>query len=203
MDREAKTRELESLRTRVRQLESELREPGAVPEEPVWPPREFYTAYYILAGFLLGGVAALASLLFNVVGSVIVGKPPLYLIQVYLTFPLGERAAENLDSGLALAVGVTLYLLTGMVLGMPFHLILSRWFEATGAPVKFAVATVLGLVLWAINFYVLLPWLQPALFGGNWIVEKIPWWVACSTHLVFGWTMFAMQPLGKFVVARQ
>ena len=36
-------------------------------------------------------------------------------------------------------------------------------------------------------------------FGGRWIVDLIPWWVAALTHLVFGWTMLLVQPLGVFV----
>jgi hypothetical protein len=57
-------------------------------------------------------------------------------------------------------------------------------------------------VLWVINFYGLIIWLQPILIGGNWILDNIPWWVAAATHLVFGWTMLAVQPLGRFVSAR-
>ncbi|MCA9210016.1 MAG: hypothetical protein KDA55_16775, partial [Planctomycetales bacterium] len=60
------------------------------------------------------------------------------------------------------------------------------------------VGTVLGVVIWIVNFYVILSWLQPALFGGNWIVEMIPWWVGLLTHLVFGWTMALVYPLGTY-----
>jgi hypothetical protein len=41
--------------------------------------------------------------------------------------------------------------------------------------------------------------LQPLLFGGNWIVEQIPWWVGALTHLVYGWTMVVVYPLGRYV----
>jgi len=49
--------------------------------------------------------------------------------------------------------------------------------------------TFLALCLWAINFYAVLCWLQPLLFGGRWIIDLIPWWVAAATHVVFGWTI--------------
>src|SRR5262249_47475545 len=115
MDQDAKWRRLQELRTEVRALETDLA------EQRDWPPRRFYTVYAVLAGFVLGAAGAVASLLFNVIGSLIVHQHPLKLIQVYLTFPLGEPALQ-LDSGLALAIGCCLYLLTGMVLGIPFQL---------------------------------------------------------------------------------
>lgn len=201
MNREAKQRELAELRAKMTQLEHEL-EMGAVAGEPPWPPRDFYTAYAVVTGFVLGSVGAMASLLFNVVGSLVTGQHPLQLIKVYLTFPLGNEA-EALESGLALAIGCCLYILTGMVLGIPFQLVLSRWFDQSSFGVKFAVVSALALALWIINFYGILSWLQPKLFGGSWIVDDIPWWVAASTHLVFGWTMLLLQPFGRFVSERQ
>ena len=33
----------------------------------------------------------------------------------------------------------------------------------------------------------------------NLIVNRIPPWVAALTHLVFGWTMVLVYPLGQFV----
>jgi hypothetical protein len=193
MDREAKTHQLLALRAQVEQLERELTEP----REQAWPPRGHYTAYHAAAGFVLGMFGALASLLFNVVGSALVGQHPLRLIQVYLTFPLGERALA-IDSGLALAVGCCLYLGTGMLLGIPFHLVLSRWFDRSSFLARFGVVSAMSLGLWVINFYAILFWLQPLLIGGNWIVEQIPWWVGALTHLVFGWTMLVVDPLGGF-----
>ena len=74
MDRQAKLAELQSLRERARQLEDEL--VSTMPAEPV-PPRPwqvsgYYGSYYATTGFLLGSLAACTSLLFNVVGSVLV-----------------------------------------------------------------------------------------------------------------------------------
>jgi len=201
-DRQAKQQRLEQLRRQVAELEAELKAaPEAAPEaaSDQWPPQGYYTGYYATAGFMLGGMAAAASLLLNVVGSLIVGQAPLRLIQVYLTFPLGQRAMEMTpaDNGITLAIGCCLYLGTGMLLGIPFHLVLSR-VAADSLVKRLAVATLLGLVVWLISFYVLLSWLQPLLFGGSWIVDQIPPWVAALTHVVFGWTMAALYPLGRF-----
>jgi hypothetical protein len=200
MNQEAKQRELDQLRVKVRELERELETPAAG-AEPEWPPRGFYTAYHVLTGFVLGAFGAIASLLFNIIGSAIVDQNPLRLIQVYLTFPLGESAL-HMESGVTLAIGCCLYLLTGMVLGIPFQLILTRWFDGANVVIRFIVVTLIALTIWSVNFYVLIAWLQPLLIGGNWIIETIPPWVAISTHLIFGWTMLAVQPLGKFVAAQ-
>jgi hypothetical protein len=199
MDREAKQRELNSLRGQVLRLEAELGVADIGPSE--WPPRTFYSLYYVLGGFVLGILGATTSLLFNVVGSLIIGQHPLQLIRVYLTFPLGAPALTTED-GLVLAIGCCLYLFTGMVLGIPFHWMLSRWFEGKSLGLRFVVVSLMALALWLFNFYALLSWLQPALFGGRWIIESIPWYVGAATHLVFGWTMLLVQPLGVFIAYR-
>lgn len=199
MDQEALRRELETLQSRIRQLETELAsldEPVAI-TSPNWPPREFYAVYYAMAGAILGLAGAAVSLLFNVVGAVAVGKHPLALIQVYLTFPMGANAL-TMDSGLALAIGCCLYLFTGVVLGIPFSLVIYRWFANSSFATRAAVTTVLSLAIWMINFYGILSWLQPTLFGGRWIVDEIPWYVGAATHLVFGWTVLLLLPFARF-----
>lgn len=189
-------REIVALQQKVDHLQSErqIRE-----SKRDWPPREFYGVYYALSGSVLGLFGAAASLLLNIIGALAMDLPPLKLIQVYLTFPMGEAAHEIHDSGLALAIGVCLYLLTGMALGVPFALILNRFFGASGFAVRFAASTVLALLLWVVNFYGILSWLQPMLFGGDWIVREIPPAVAAGTHLVFGWTLCVLQPFSRFI----
>lgn len=198
----AKQRELEELRQRMASLEAEL----GGSESPHWQAQGYYTAYYATAGFVLGMFGAMTSLLFNIVGSLVVGQHPLKLIQVYLTFPLGEKALSvEMDSGLALAVGCSLYIATGMLLGIPFHLLLTRFTGASpdvSLAKRLALATIFGLLLWLVNFYLILAWLQPLLFNGNWIVEEIPWWVAAMTHLVFAWTMALVYRLGLYTPYR-
>jgi hypothetical protein len=199
MSTDAKQRELETLRQRVRQLETELA-PGGKPPAEQWQERGYYAAYYATTGFLLGGVAALISLMFNIVGSLLFEKQPLELIRVYLTFPMGEQALDfnAVDNGLILAIGCCLYIGTGMLYGMLFQLALT-WFTPHGSfAARFVLVSVLALAVWLVNFYGILNWLQPLLFGGNWIVERIPWWVAALTHLVFGWAMLLVYPLGKY-----
>lgn len=201
-----KQQELAELRGRVHQLESEL----AVAETAgQWPPHEFYSAYYATTGFLLGTFGAMASLLANVIGAPVAGKSPLELIRVYLTFPLGAEALQLasqqtdvyvIGDGVMLAIGCCLYLATGMLLGVPFFVVLVRLTEGKSLVQRLVVATVLSLALWLINFYGILSWLQPALIGGNWITDSavLPPWVAVATHLIFGWTLALLYPLGRF-----
>lgn len=197
---EAKRKELNALRERVRELEAQL---GESESEPRWRGGGYYTAYYATAGFVLGMLGATVSLLFNIIGSLIysqvtgTAQHPLKLIQVYLTFPLGE-AALKMESGLTLALGCCLYLATGMFYGMLFHLVLTRYLPDASFGKRLVAVSVMSLLLWLVNFYGILSWLQPLLFGGNWIVEEVPWWVAALTHLVFGWTMVLIYPLGQY-----
>ncbi len=203
-----KQQQLESLKTRVKSLETELAA-SDIPKE--WKPQSFYSMYYVTVGFVLGGFAAMVSLLFNVIGSTVAGKYPLEIIRVYLTFPLGEKALPLgsqtgaspfvIDDGLILALGCCLYIGTGMVLGSLFHAVIARFAEDKSMAVKLIWGTALGTVVWFVNYYLILSWLQPSMFGGNWITDGkyLPWWVALATHIVFGWSMALMEPFGAYV----
>ena len=195
MNRDALRQELESLRARVQDLETQLAE-----SEPADAPPRSYWTYDVAAGCILGMFGAATSLLLNIVGSLLTGQDALELIRVYLTFPLAEQSfALKSNANLVLAIGCCLYLGTGMFLGVPIHLALRRVAQRGGGRLpQFAAATLLGLGLWLVNYYAILSWLQPLLFGGNWIVDRIPWWVGALTHLVFAWTIWLAGPLGAF-----
>ena len=201
-----KFQELEELRTRVRELETQLESEKTAGQ---WPPKGFYAEYYATTGFILGMFGAAISLLVNVVGAPIANKSPLELIRIYLTFPLGEKALELasggkdvyvIGNGVILAIGCCLYLGTGMLLGIPFFVSLVWLTEGKSVIYRLFIATILAALLWAINFLGILSWLQPLLFGGNWITnpEYLPSWVALVTHLVFGWTLALLYPWTKF-----
>ena len=197
----AKRAKLAELQAEAQKLAAEIEarngtSPGATP--PRW--RQELT-YHATAGLFLGMVAALVSLMFNVIGASVVGENPLQLIKVYLTFGLGEQAlSPEVDSGLALATGCMLYIATGMLLGGLFHVLLTRCAAGSGVLQRLAWATLIAVGIWVVNFYVLLSWIQPLLFGGNWITSMnpvyLPWWVAIATHVVFGWTMALAYPWG-------
>ena len=193
MDRNAKLKQIEQFREQIEQLEYELREEPLTP----WQATGYYTAYYANNGFMLGMFAAISSLLFNVVGATVFGLHPLQLIRVYLTFPLGEEAL-SLESGLTLAIGCCLYIFTGALLGIPMYLALTRWTAQSTFSRRLLVASGLMLGVWIVNYYCVLSWLQPLLFGGDWIIREIPPWVGALTHLVYGWSMVLMYPLGLY-----
>ncbi len=201
-----KEQELNSLRARLHELELELSEPAPASR---FPPPGFYSEYYAATGFLLGMFGAAMSLLVNIVAAPIFGKSPLELIRVYLTFPLGETALKlSVDTkqiysggdGVILAIGCCLYLGTGMILGVPFFVVLVKLTENKSTTIRLVVATVLSVILWAINFGAILSWLQPWLVGGNWITDPavLPRSVGLVTHLVFGWTLALLYPWVKF-----
>lgn len=202
---------LHVMKQRVAELEAALAG-NEIPGD--WQPSRFYSAFYVTVGFGLGGIAAMVSLLLNVIGSTVAGKHPLEIIRVYLTFPLGEQAlkltsAEDtgyvIDDGIILALGCCLYLATGMVLGVLFHWLISRLAEHRSPGIRIAVSSVLAVAVWIVNYYLILSWLQPALFGGRWITDNsvLPWWVALATHLTFGWSMAVLAPLGAYVPYRR
>ena len=202
--------ELAAKRARLAELEAEAARLAAEVDAETfaqaagdWARKGYYLTYYATAGFFLGMVAALSSLVFNIVGATVAGKDPLQLIRVYLTFGLGGKALDPaFDDRLALAMGCVLYIATGMLLGIVFHVILSRYAGQVGLLGRLVWATGIAIAVWLVNFYGLLSWIQPLLFGGNWITSTnpvyLPWWVALATHLVFGWTMALIYPWGVF-----
>ncbi|MFO0909089.1 MAG: hypothetical protein U0794_12200 [Isosphaeraceae bacterium] len=200
MSTSTKQEELESLRARIEAIESEL----ASNLRPQAELSRDYPMYYATGGFLLGLLAATVSLLFNVIGSLIANKDPMELIRIYLTFPLGDKALQLVEGAgtgkyavpdsVILAMGCCLYLGTGMLLGIPVSLAIRKFAGSAGLIARLITGSVVALVIWAVNFYAILSWLQPALFGGRWITDGtlLPWWVAAATHVVFGATVGAL-----------
>ena len=162
-----------------------------------WPPDGYYLLWHVVVGMTLGLMAALVSLLANVVGAPLFDKSAMELIRVYLTFPMGERALHA-DNEVILYVGCLLYLCTGAAYGIVFHLVMSTLFNNASTVVRFFVASGIGLGLWVVNYYLILSWLQPLLLGDNWIVRMVPIWVAVATHLAFAWTMLIGEIWGRF-----
>ncbi|HRX85490.1 MAG TPA: hypothetical protein P5572_10770, partial [Phycisphaerae bacterium] len=66
MDRDAKLAEIETLQSRLAQLEREVHDLSAA---DVWTPPKYYTAYELMGGMVLGLIGAGASLLFNIIGA--------------------------------------------------------------------------------------------------------------------------------------
>ena len=206
MNRETKSIKSETPPRPARQWNDELADAIAMPPR-VWQEPGYNALHYAKVGLLLGIVAGCTSLVLNVIGSVLwpaIGgeeQHPLRLIQVYLTFPFGESAFE-LNSGFLLALGCVLYLVTGMLYGMLFVLAISYVLPRADIGARLVACSILALLVWTVNFYLLLDWLQPLVLGGRWIAELIPWWVAALTHLLFGWTIAVLYPVGDSAFAK-
>lgn len=205
MNVETKLQELEELRQRAAAIEAEI---AGESLDAQWPPQGFYGMYYATTGFMLGALGAVVSLIVNSLLAPLAGKSSLELIKVYLTFPMGERALQlsaTDGSGLILALGCTLYIGTGMLLGVPLYWLMVRTC-GNDAPLRkrLLVGSVIALGLWIVAFYGVLTWFQPMLLGGNWITDPaiLPPWVAAGTHIVFGLTMALLYPLGQFTPYR-
>jgi len=179
-----------------REAISKLQRESEREQQRDWPPKDFYMIWHLVFGITLGGLGALVSLAFNAIGAPLFGHPAMQLIRVYLTFPMGEQALVA-EQGLVLSVGAGLYLAAGAIFGVIFHFILRRFRDGSKLRL-FVIASLLGLAVWIINFYLILSWLQPALLGGRWIVEQIPFWVAALTHLAFAWTVWLGEAWGRF-----
>lgn len=206
-DLEAKLHELEELKAHVERLDSEI----VTARATGWRPTGYYATYHATAGALLGFLGALVSLLCNVIGAPLAGKSPLELIRVYLTFPFGANALRltqgesfyAINDRVIMALGCTLYVATGMLLGIPVFMALAKFARGAGLAQRLIVASIASLLIWAVMFYGILSWLQPLLVEGdpgNWITNTayLPWWVAAVTHLVFGWTIALLYPLGEY-----
>jgi hypothetical protein len=194
MDAETRRRLINEHLEAIRELEAQ---PVAEEATDGWPPKGYYLLWHVVVGMTLGGIGALVSLAANMIGAPLFGEPALKLIRVYLTFPMGEQALQA-EQGAVLFIGCMLYLATGALYGIGFHLVMSLFFNDASRMKKFVVATILGLSLWVVNFYLILSWLQPLLLGDNWIVRLVPVWVGALTHLAFAWTMLVGEFWGKF-----
>ena len=102
-----------------------------------------------------------------------------------------------------MGVGSILYVITGALYGIAFHLLMLFFFRDAPLRKRILVGSLFGLGLWILNFYLILSWLQPMLQGDDWIVRMIPPWVAGLTHLVFAWTMLLGEGFSRFERVKQ
>jgi len=188
---------LEEHRAAVARLESELGAGDAV--QVKWPPAGFYLTYYVVAGATLGILASLTSFACHVIGSLATHRDPLLFLRVYGTFFLGASALTTDDLNFFMLVAVV-HFSVGATAGAVF-LVLANRYLAEGLFLQLAAGAAYGLLMWAVNFY-LIARLQPLLWGQSFILELMPTWVALGTHLVYGLTLGLLLPLGRFTPYR-
>jgi len=185
-------REIESHRRRIEALEADLH----ATEHPAgWIPERFYLAYHALAGIIIGAIAAWAALAMNALGSQLIHGDPFRLMRYYATIFTGGIEETNRASVLVMAIGM--HTITGAMCGAPIHVVFSRFFPRRPLPSRAAWGAGLGTVMWLVNLYAILSWLQPLLVG-KFYINEIPFWVAALTHIAFTVTVLLVQPLGTF-----
>jgi hypothetical protein len=188
--------QIEAHRAAIVDLEAQLREPATA----TWPPVGFYLTFYIVAGTTIGILGSVTSFLFNVIGSLLVRQDPLYVLRVYGTIFLGGKALVTEDLNFFMLVAVV-HFSVGASAGAVFHVLVNR-FVPDQPLLQILLGGLYGLVMWVVNFYLVIAWLQPLLVGEPYILELMPFWVAALTHVVYGLTLGFLQPLGRFVPYR-
>jgi hypothetical protein len=189
-------RQIERHRLAIAELEAKLPGPAAA----TWPPPGFYLTFYVVAGTIIGILGSLASFLFNVAGSLVLQQDPLRFLRVYGTVFLGQEALTTDDLNFFMLVAVV-HFSVGAMAGAVFHVFINRFFPV-GALRQILLGAAYGLLMWVVNFYLVLSWLEPALVGHDYVLQLMPAWVAALTHLVYGVTLGALQPLGRFIPYR-
>lgn len=193
-------REIAAHRRAIAELESSLRASAQAPAvggAHPWPPPGFYLTFYVVVGAILGVLGSLASFLFNVFGSLIVDQDPYRILRVYGTVFLGQEAltTDNLNFFMLVAV---VHFSVGALAGAVFHVGLNRFFPNASGGMQIGLGAAYGVLMWIVNFYLVLWWLEPALVGRAYVLELMPVWVAALTHIVYGVTLGILQPLGRF-----
>jgi len=165
-----------------------------------WPPAGFYLTFYVVSGTIIGIIGSLTSFLCNVVGSLVVNQDPLRFLRVYGIVFLGARALTTDDLNFFMLVAVV-HFSVGAAAGVVFHVLVNR-FVPNRAGLQIALGAAYGLLMWVVNFHLVLAWLQPQLTGEAFVLSLMPTWVAVGTHVVYGLTLGILQPIGRFVAYR-
>jgi hypothetical protein len=189
--------EIERHRAAISALEARLVD---VPRAAPWPPAGFYLTFYVVAGTMIGILGSLVSFLFHVLGSVLVNQDPLRFLRVYGTVFLGARALTTDDLNFFMLVAVV-HFSVGALAGAVFH-VLVNWLVPGRTALQIALGAFYGLLMWVVNFYVVIAWLQPRLVGDPYVLALMPAWIAALTHVIYGVTLGVLQPLGRFVPYR-
>ncbi len=192
--------EIAKHRDAIARLTARLEEREGPPPVDRWPPEGFYLTYYVVAGLMLGILGSLVSFLANVIGSILLEQDPLLFLRVYGTVFLGKEALVTQDLNFFMLVAVV-HFSVGAVAGAVFHVLVSLYTPERAA-VTVALGAAYGLLMWVVNFYVVIEWLETSLYGQAYVLALMPAWVAAFTHMLYGVTIGALQPLGRFVPYR-
>jgi CubicO group peptidase (beta-lactamase class C family) len=191
-------RDLDRLHEEIARVESELDEFGS--EYPL--ARRVVRAADTLAGSTVGFLAAAVALLFQTVVSLLTGQHALEAVRLLLTLPLGSQAL-HLETGPALAGGICLWLLAGILYGVVFHAVLSGPFALAPGVWRLLAVTAMGMVLFVVHVPLLMGWIGPHLTGSVATARVVPGWQLAIDHLIFGWSILAFEGRGRGSRRRQ
>lgn len=141
----------------------------------------------IAVGSLGGFLGALTSLGFNIAGAWLVGIEPLRLLRIYATIIEGNAALDMSRSDFVVAA-LLLHVVTGLLFGAIFAVGVRR-FCCAGLRRHVLAGAGYGIAVWLVNFYGVLSWLQPLIYGRPFILTEIPIAVAVLTHISYGLTV--------------
>ena len=130
----------------------------------------------LIAG-ILGGAAEMAwvTLYCGTAGGAEVAR------QVTATFASGGAGAQY-----AVAMGIAIHLVLSTLVALCYALLIWKPLARTlGTAAHFVLASVALAVLWALNFFIVLPWVNPA------FVDLLPYSVSLASKLMFGMAMAA------------
>lgn len=192
-NREDILQEIARHRSAITTLEAQLQAPVVAS----WPPVGFYLTFYVVAGIILGILGSVTSFAFHVVGSLLVNQDPLLFLRVYGTFFLGASALTTDDLNFFMLVAVV-HFSVGASAGAVFQVFIGRY-GPTRWSAQILLGALYGLLMWVVNFFFVISWLQPLLVGKAYVLELMPMWVAALTHVIYGLTLGVLQPIGRFV----
>lgn len=134
-------------------------------EVPAWSEK---TIGWWLKGGILGGIlAGIVMVMFEMVSTALMGMSPFMPPRMMAGIVVGPQAMdESFPLGTALATSMMLHMVLSMTYGTVFALLVKAQARSISSWAVWVEASVFGLLLWLVNFYVFAP-----LFGWRWFPE--------------------------------
>lgn len=115
------------------------------------------------AGLIAGVIFAAA----EIVGSAVMGNPPLMPLRAFASVVLGESALQTASLGTAVVVGVVAHLVLSAIFGVIYGLLNSTFSSKTETSFgrQAGLGLLFGAVLWIVNFQIIARILYPWFLG--------------------------------------
>ena len=160
-------------------------------ETRTYVSRQWRAMYFGTVGAVAGFLGSLVMIAADIVAAQAMGKSPFMMLRVYATLTQGAGAL-SLSNWTFFLSAFVMHLALGSALGAIFALSISGRSRYQNAGHYLSAGVAFGLLIWIVNFYLLLSWIQPLINGREYILSAIPWWVAAVTHALYGLTVAAV-----------